>query len=185
MITSLIQETSVYLVPKLFRDKKCEMRNFLWRYAFNRGEKKLLLESDGGTPNCCRRNVLRILKGFLEDLKWPGLRSYHMKTVLLHESETWPGKDQWNESQLKERVLSAVRRLKSFVNGDRPKCKHYFLADINIMEGLNDQQKLELLAKLNEFIDNPLAAVLTIVLDRVTLQAATSSPNGGSSSASF
>eukprot|EP00794_Sanderia_malayensis_P018079 gene18077-19886_t len=183
MIASLKEKTSVYLVPKLYRDKTHEMRNYLWRYAFNRGEKRLLLETDGGASNSCRRNVLRILKGLLEDLKWQGLRSYHMKTVLLYESETWPGAEEWKDAQMRERVLCAVRRLRSFVDGNRPKCKHYFLPDINILESLNEQQKCVLLKKLNEFLDNPLAGVLSIVLDRVTESVEATSVNNSDGSA--
>lgn len=171
VIDSLKGNTPVYLVPKLYQDKTHEKRNYLWRYAFNKGEKKLLLDSDSGADNNCRRNVLRVLKGFLQDLKWPGLKSYHMKTVLLHESETWSGGEEWKDGQLGVRVLAAVRRLRSFIGQDKKaKCKHYFLPAINILEGMNERQKEVLLAKLDEFLENPLAAVLSIVLARLDSQ---------------
>ena len=65
------------------------------RFAFNKAEKKLLLDSEKSTDNSCRRPVVRIIKGFLVDFDWRGLRSYHIKTILLHEFETFGDASNW------------------------------------------------------------------------------------------
>jgi len=155
-----IKASSVYLVPKLYKDKSHAKRDFLWRFAFNKAEKKLLLDSEKSTDNSCRRPVVRIIKGFLVDFDWRGLRSYHIKTILLHEFETYGDINKWKREQTGERVLSAVRRLKSCLEArDGPKLKHYFLPAINIMAGVNEQQRIELVAKLRDFLENPEAAL--------------------------
>ena len=157
----MIEKTPVYLVPKLYKDKSHDLRPFLWRYAFNEGEKKLLLESDSGNSNNCRRNVLRLLKGFLVDFGWNlGLRSYHMKTILLHESESLPKDEDWEEAKLKERVISAVKRLKSFIIGDKSVLKHYFIPDINLFAGLTEEFKRQIVKKIDTFLEKPEGCLL-------------------------
>ena len=137
IIDDLVNNTPVYLVPKLYKNKVYKRRHLFWRYAFNKAEKRLLLKSDPGRKNSCRRNVLRILKGFIEDLRLSGLRSYHMKTVLLHESEALPRSDDWSDEMLAERVLGAMKRLKGFLQQKNAKCGHYFIPEVNIMEKMN------------------------------------------------
>ena len=59
--------------------------------------------------------------------------------------------------------MTAVRRLKACLeNRDGPKLKHYFLPAINIMAGINEQQRLELVKKLRDFLENPEAALSKI-----------------------
>eukprot|EP00112_Aurelia_sp_Birch-Aquarium-sp1_P019761 Seg4952.2 transcript_id=Seg4952.2/GoldUCD/mRNA.D3Y31 product="Protein mab-21-like 2" protein_id=Seg4952.2/GoldUCD/D3Y31 len=163
IIENLKKNTPVCLAPKLYRDQRYEKRDYLWRYAFNKGEKKLLKKSNPGQSNSCRKNVLRILKGLILDLNWNCLRSYHMKTVLLHESESWPRNEQWSDTLLEERVLSAVRRLRSFVNKPEPKCKHFFLPGTNILEGLGEKERVDLVKKVGLFLKDPAAAMHRIL----------------------
>ena len=162
LITKLKQST-VYLVPKLYRDKNHDKRDFLWRYAFNKGEKKLLTDRDSTIVNSCRREVVCILKGFLSDFEWPGLRSYHMKTIMLHEFESFGDSDKWQKSEEAERVLSAVRRLKTCLTQNPPKLKHYFLPSINILESINEEQKQQFLDRIKKFLENPQAEVTKLV----------------------
>ena len=150
-------------MPKLYKDQNHDKRDYLWRYAFNKGEKKLLTDKDSTIANSCRREVVCILKGFLSDFEWPGLRSYHIKTIMLHEFESFGESDKWQKSEEAERVLSAVRRLKSCLTQDLPKLKHYFLPGVNILEGINDEQKQQVLDKIKIFLDNPQAAVTKLV----------------------
>eukprot|EP00112_Aurelia_sp_Birch-Aquarium-sp1_P025431 Seg843.17 transcript_id=Seg843.17/GoldUCD/mRNA.D3Y31 product="hypothetical protein" protein_id=Seg843.17/GoldUCD/D3Y31 len=86
-----------------------------------------------------------------------------MKTVLLHESESWPRNEQWSDNLLEERVLSAVRRLRSFVNKPEPKCKHFFLPGTNILEGLGEKESVELVKKVGLFLKDPVAAMQRIL----------------------
>ena len=61
-------------------------------------------------------------------------------------------------------MKSAVRRLQSClsVNGE-PKLKHYFLPSINIMAGINNEQRMQILPKLERFLENPQAAVQKLI----------------------
>ena len=150
-------------MPKLYKNKVYKRRHLFWRYAFNKAEKRLLRKSDPGRKNSCRRNVLRILKGFIEDLQLSGIRSYHMKTVLLHESEALPRPDDWSDGMLAERVLSAMERLRGFLQQREAKCEHYFIPEVNIMEKINDQQRKELFKRVDEFLKNPTASILNFL----------------------
>lgn len=59
-----------------------------------------------------------------------------------------------------ERVRKAVTRLSTSLSAkDGPKLKHYFLPAINIMAGINEDQRLLILRKLDKFLENPQAAV--------------------------
>ena len=81
------------------------------RFAFNKAEKKLLLDSEKSTDNSCRRPVVRIIKGFLVDFDWRGLRSYHIKTILLHEFETYGDINKWKRFVgLKSNTLFCIRK---------------------------------------------------------------------------
>ena len=164
MIDTLINTTSVYLVPKLYHQRDHPERNYLWRYAFNEGEKKLLRSSDPGQANNCRRDVLRILKGFLVDLKWDrhNLRSYHMKTVLLHESQTFSSEREWENANLKDRVISAVRRLLSFIRGKS--LQHFFLRDINLVAKSSEQNLQQLERLIKAFLDKPEADLVRLTV---------------------
>ena len=151
---------AVYLVPKLSNTwKNKELRPLLWRYAFNEGEKTLLLESDSGHPNNCRRNVLRILKGLTLDLGL-NLKSYHMKTLLLHESERHPANEDWEDKMLKERVDSALLLLRNFIGGS--KLKHYFVPSVNLFAELNlkPNVKDDIVSKIDKFLENPNVCLL-------------------------
>ena len=86
-----------------------------------------------------------------------------MKTVLLHESESWPKNEHWSDTKLEERVLSAVRRLKSFVKKAEPKCKHYFLPGTNILAGLVEKERVDLVKKIELFLKDPAAAMQKIL----------------------
>lgn len=127
-----------------------------------------MTDKDSTIANSCRREVVCILKGFLSDFEWPGLRSYHMKTIMLHEFESYGESDKWTKSEEAERVLSAVRRLKSCLMQTPPKLKHYFLPGVNILEGMNNEQKLQVLDKIKIFLDNPEAAVTKLVEGQVS-----------------
>ena len=52
-------------------------------------KKMLLLDSEPVIPNNCRRTDLRILKSLRKDYKWPKIKSYHLKTVMLLEVELY------------------------------------------------------------------------------------------------
>ena len=102
-----------------------------------------------------------------------------MKTVLLHESESWPRNEQWSDTKLEERVLSAVRRLKSFVKKAEPKCKHYFLPGTNILAGLGEKERVELVKKVELFLKDPAAAIQKILKGNEEEEGQHNSAEGG------
>ena len=54
-----------------------------------------------------------------------------------------------------ERVKSAVIRLKQCLSQSTgPKLQHYFLPSINIMAGINEDQRLLIIGKLEKFLKN-------------------------------
>ena len=142
-------------MPKLSKDGD-ERRDMLWRYAFNKAEHQILNSPDTAVANNCRKDVLRVLKGLLEDLKWPGLKSYYLKTLMLHEFESHE-RDDWKVTDLGQRVIDAVMRLRNNVSNGY--LEHYFLSDCNILSKLSQEQKTQLMAKLNKFLGNPNAII--------------------------
>ncbi|XP_065070355.1 cyclic GMP-AMP synthase-like receptor 1 isoform X1 [Rhopilema esculentum] len=152
-----IKSGPICLVAKVPPDIKAQnpsVSDNLWRMAFNHAEKQIALDPNEGVPDSCRRPVLRILKGFREHLNWPFLRSYHIKTVLLHEFESHPP-DKWQPDRLGERVFTAVKRLKDFVVNK--KCPHYFLPQVNLFKTMSNSDAL--LQKIDRFLGDPLAMV--------------------------
>ena len=60
-------------------------------------------------------------------------------------------------------MRKAVKRLETSLSAtEGPKLKHYFLPAINIMAGINEDQRLLVLRKLREFLENPQAALSKI-----------------------
>ena len=128
----------------------------LWRYAFNKAEHRILNSPDTVIANNCRKDVLRVLKGLLVDLKWPGLKTYYLKTLMLHEFESRQ-RDDWKATDLGQRVIDAVTRLRDCVSNGY--LEHYFLSDCNILSKLSQEQKMQLRVKLDKFLGNPNAII--------------------------
>ena len=62
-----------------------------------------------------------------------------------------------------KRVLSAVRRLNGCLSiGKGRRIKHYFVPGVNILDGMNEQQKDQILAKQEAFFFNPLAFMMKL-----------------------
>ena len=140
----------MYLVPKFPRRPPYDRSQRLWRFAFNNAEKKLLNDPDSTTPNNCRKDVLRVLKGLLQDRDWCGLRSYHLKTLMLHEFEKT---NDWRKEQIGQRLVDAVKRLMECVR--KGSLQHYFIAGVNILSSLSQEEKKQLLVELERFCQAP------------------------------
>ena len=91
-----------------------------------------------------------------------------MKTILLHEYETWGESDKWKPSELGARVRSATTRLSQCLSSQKPKLKHYFLSDINILEGINEEQRKQILESLKAFSNSPETAVANLLAAQAT-----------------
>ena len=127
-------------------------RDIAWRYSFNKAEKVLLLDSQPPIANNCRRPVLRILKSLRKDYNWAGIRSYHLKTVLLHEFESHHPRD-WTSDNMFQCLKKALERLRDFLQ--RKKCPHYFLPGINLFETLSEQHRAIIIRDIEDFFGDP------------------------------
>ena len=160
-----IMKGSFSLVPKLPKGVPIPERNIAWRYSFNNAEKVLFLDSEPGIANNCRRPVLRVLKGLRVDYKWPGIKSYHLKTIMLHEFESHHP-CQWTNENLLPCLLNALRRLNVFL--ENKKCPHYFLPGINLFENITDEVSYTIRKDISLFLDNPEVALEKLLNNRVT-----------------
>ena len=131
-------------------------RDIAWRYSFNEAEKVLLLDSQAPIANNCRRPVLRILKSLQKDYKWAGIRSYHLKTVLLHEFESHHPRD-WTSDNMFQCLKKALERLRDFLQSK--KCPHYFLPGINLFKTLSEQHRTKIIRDIKNFFDYPKGAL--------------------------
>ena len=147
---------SVSLVPKLPKGLPLPNRDIAWRYSFNNAEKVLFLDSEPAIANNCRRPVLRVLKSLRVDYKWPGLRSYHLKTVMLHEFES-QSIYEWTNENFLPCLLNALRRLEIFLQNK--KCPHYFLPGMNLFEKLSNADCNQIIRDINRFMDNQLESL--------------------------
>ena len=143
----------VSLAPKLPRGMLIPNRDIAWRYSFNNGEKILLLDSQPSIANNCRRPVLRILKSLRVDYNWPGIRSYHLKTIMLHEFESHHPCE-WTNENIMICLKKALERLRVFLQNK--KCPHYFLPSINLFEHLSQSDCGRIIGDINNFMINTL-----------------------------
>jgi len=150
-IINEIKKRGVSLVPKLPKGVAILQRDIAWRYSFNNGEKVLLLDSVPAIANNCRRPVLRILKSLRVDYNWPGIRSYHLKTLMLHEFESHHPCN-WTSENIMQCLKGALQRLKVFLQNR--KCPHYFLPGINLFERLDSQSCQRIIQDIDQFLRN-------------------------------
>ena len=141
------------LVPKFRKGVTIAERDISWRYSFNDAEKFLLLDSEPSFPsNNCRRSVLRILKSLRVDYNWNGIRSYHLKTTMLHEFESHNPR-YWKNENIFACLQKALNRLKVFVQNKN--CPHYFLPGVNLFATLSEQDRAIIIQDLDNFLRCP------------------------------
>ena len=144
------------LVPKFPKGVSISKRDVAWRCTFNNAEKMLLLDSNPRTADNCRRPVLRILKSLRVDYGWPEIRSYHLKTLMLHEFESHHPSE-WKDNKMLPLLKQALQRLKVFL--ENKNCPHYFLQGINLFEGFNREACKQIIQDIDRFLENPKQAL--------------------------
>ncbi|XP_015767425.1 PREDICTED: protein mab-21-like 2 [Acropora digitifera] len=155
---SLVREIcsdGCHLVPKPPKGSSvpAHEKEFLWRYSFSSGEKKLLLRGAHGEASSCRKQVLRILKVLNEELQLHPLKSYHLKTMLFYECEEHPNRGHWDSGRLGERFIGVLRRLEKCLR--QRNCPHYFMREFNVFEVFPQQRCAELCGKIQDILRNP------------------------------
>lgn len=149
-----IEDMGCHLVPKQPKNYFHRDRDYLWRISCSVAEKKIMNDGDSGNSNSCRHRTLQILKTVIsEDAILSALASYHMKTLILWESERYPDTEDWNETMLSARFLSAVRRILGYLN--RKMCPHYFLGSVNLFENFSTLDYEQLLERFQYIICHP------------------------------
>ncbi|XP_068762756.1 cyclic GMP-AMP synthase-like receptor 1 [Montipora capricornis] len=128
-------------------------KGFLWRYSFSSAEKKLFLQGDHVESSSCRKQVLRILKALNEKLNLQPLKSYHLKTMLLYESEANPHPSNWIFDRLGDRFMGLLQRLGDCLR--QKKCPHYFMRELNLFETFPEQKLVELFRCIQVIKQNP------------------------------
>ncbi|XP_029192123.2 protein mab-21-like 2 [Acropora millepora] len=155
---SLVREIcsdGCHLVPKPPKGSSvpAHEKEFLWRYSFSSGEKKLLLKGAHGEASSCRKQVLRILKVLNEELDLHPLTSYHLKTMLFYECEENPHHKHWSFNRLGERFMGLLKRLEKCLR--QRNCPHYFMREFNVFEVFPQQRCAELCGKIQDILRNP------------------------------
>lgn len=151
-----IKMSSVSLVPKLSREMSIPLRDIAWRYSFNNAEKVLILDCDQDVANSCRRPVLRVLKGLRIDYNWQCIRSYHLKTIMLHEFESHHPR-QWSNENFLLCFKKSLERLQVFLQNKN--CPHYFLPGINLFNNFSDEACRQMLQDICRLLRDPYQAL--------------------------
>lgn len=96
----------------------------------------------------CRNEVLRNLKALIKIENWHPLTSYHMKTILLYESEDKPHPISWGFDQWSNRLFDCLSKLEFFLTKEF--CPNYFMKDINLFESFSPEEICWLAAKVHQ-----------------------------------
>lgn len=141
--TQRILQSGVHLVAKPARV------GFHWRIWFS-GAESLMLQFDEFP---CKRKCLRLLKKVVfGHLGCVFLSSYHLYTLLLHESGRFPEHDQWCYSQLHQRVRGVLLRLYQCLT--TAYCQHFFITSLNLFRGISSSALEDFARRLQELLVN-------------------------------
>lgn len=140
------------LVAKNLHDTSYE--SLLWQYSVSRAESRILKECP---DQLIYKKLLIILKAVrlfeIPETKLeqnPPITSYHMKTIILQEANSYPDPNEWVENKLGERFISAVNRLLTNINiGKLP---HFFFPKVNLFK----IDPSEMVPRLNEIVKDPI-----------------------------
>ncbi|XP_031548635.1 protein mab-21-like 2 [Actinia tenebrosa] len=152
-LVGAIVRDGCHLVAKRPKQAFTTESEYFWRYSFSGAEKKLALQGERGEEGTCRKKILRILKLLREQYQLTPLTSYHLKTIMFYERETYPRLSLWKEDQLAIRFTSALARLRSCLQ--QRKCPHYFIKDVNLFDSRFDNRYKDLITWIDKFQSNP------------------------------
>ena len=146
-----IKRGGLSLVPKLPKGMNIPKRDIAWGFSFNDAE-KILLDNDSAIRNNCTRPILLILENLRKDYKWPDIRSYHLKTVVLHEFESHHPSN-WTSENMLSCLKQVLHRLK--VSLQKRNFPHYFIAVINLFERFDRMSCERIIGDIDKFLQNP------------------------------
>lgn len=105
------------------------MEGDAWVLSFWEAEDRLIY---GGRKTCL--SILKTLRDrHLECLPGNPISTYHLKTLVLYESEKHAREEEWEESVVGDRILGILLQLISCLQSRR--CPHYFLPNLDLFRG--------------------------------------------------
>ena len=138
----------------------------MWRLSFYVAEKNRIRALGEG----CRVQLLRIfteIRDNEDQLK--KLSSYHLKTVLFHESDVYPDFHEWSAEKITRRFYGLLERLKKALkDGYLP---HYFMQPpdfkpVNLFADLDGKTLSDMLDVVEDIMENPLGVLRTTGRER-------------------
>ncbi|XP_032232735.2 protein mab-21-like [Nematostella vectensis] len=119
---------------------------YQWRIWFCHAERHVLQFSNHKCKLECFRLMKKVVFG---ELGCTFLTSYHLLTMLLHESARLAGNNNWADCRLKERVYDTLVYLhRCLVHGE---CSHFFVPTLNLFSHLSVSAMREFAERLLKY----------------------------------
>ena len=138
----------------------------MWRLSFYVAEKNRIRALSEG----CRVQLLRILTEIRDNEdQLKKLSSYHVKTLLFHESDEYPDFHEWSADKITRRFFGLLERLKKALKeGNLP---HYFMQPpdfkpVNLFADLDGKTLSDMLDVIEDIMENPMGVLSTVGRER-------------------
>lgn len=138
----------------------------IWRLSFYVAEKNRIRALSEG----CRIQLLRILTEIRDNEdQLKRLSSYHVKTLLFHESDKFPDFHEWSADKITRRFFGLLERLKTALKeGNLP---HYFMQPpdfkpVNLFADLDGKTLSDMLDVIEDIMENPMGILRTAGRER-------------------
>lgn len=138
----------------------------IWRLSFYVAEKNRIRALSEG----CRVQLLRILTEIRDNEdQLKKLSSYHVKTLLFHESDVYPDFHEWSAEKISRRFFGLLERLKKALKeGNLP---HYFMQppdfkQVNLFADLDGKTLSDMLDVVEDIMENPMGVLRTVGRER-------------------
>ena len=140
--------------------------DFHWRIWFCKAERNLLKFKKMAPKGKCLTAMKKVVFG---KLACSFLSSYHLQTIMLHESVRLPNDSQWTIDKVGERLVSLLQSLVSFLR-DR-KCPHFFLSSLNLFQGIDGIVLESFAEKVQQIVEDPAELLGEMLTSRLSLDA--------------
>ncbi|KAL3883526.1 hypothetical protein ACJMK2_029782 [Sinanodonta woodiana] len=127
------------------KPKTLSQGELLWRLSFSRTDKMLWLNADNnGQMPTCRKKILMILKGILEECKdtnaavMPHLSSFHLRTFMLHQYDKRPDDNEWLATKLRQCLHLCMQDLIEILSIRN--MSNYYVRGHNVLQTVEDEE---------------------------------------------
>ena len=138
----------------------------IWRLSFYVAEKNRIRALSEG----CRVQLLRILTEIRDNEdQLKKLSSYHVKTLLFHESDVYPDFHEWSAEKISRRFFGLLERLKKALKEGN--LSHYFMQppdfkQVNLFVDLDGKTLSDMLDVVEDIMENPMGVLRTVGRER-------------------